>query len=79
MGWTLEKAEHCCGQASIDELEVQGIIQNFSDFIIQCPVDFLEALIYKPFGRVYKLFLLERCCTFPIKDNDLIATRECIE
>ena len=61
MSWQLQSLEALASTPSVDIAQAEKESLELSQFLTQCPTDFLEALVASPFGRVYKLFL-ERCC-----------------
>ncbi|QNJ27849.1 hypothetical protein [Synechococcus sp. A15-24] len=57
MFWSLNHLEQLCGQVSFNEESAFESKYNLIKFLEAAPVDFVEALINSPLGRVYKIVL----------------------
>ena len=69
MTWKLEDLERLTGENFPDQSATEQSIIDLCTFISKAPVDFIEALIGSPFGRVYKLFLQKCCKQDPIREE----------
>ena len=74
MAWSLNYLEQLCGQVNFNEESAAESKYYLLRFLETAPVDFLEALINSPFGRVYNL-MLDKSIT-NISDSKLLALRD---